>query len=355
MSDTAGATDTDTTRFASASDIKVGVIGYGGAFNMGRAHLKLMKEAGMTPHAVAEIDPERLKVATEEFPGIQTFTSVDEMLEKSGVNLVVIITPHNTHAPLALQCLKAGRHVVCEKPMAVTTEECDEMIEEAKKQNLVITTYHNRHWDGCIMQGVKKIIEEGAIGEIRRIEAHRGNYGKPKDWWRSSKSISGGIMYDWGVHILEYALQLIRSDIVEVMGFASSGHWSKVSKWGEDTNEDEAQAVVRFANGVWMSLRQSAIDPVAPGGMLRITGTEGTYIMEGKNWKIVKKVEGEDVTEEGENPQSEYRHYYQNVADHLVKDTELIISPEWSRRPIHILDLADKSAKAGKTLQATYK
>jgi len=355
MSETAAATKKGATRFASASDIKVGVIGYGGAFNMGRAHLNLMKEAGMTPHAVAEIDPERLKVATEEFPGIQTYASVDEMLEKSDVNLVVIITPHNTHAKLALQCLKAGRHVVCEKPMAVTTEECDEMIAEAAKQNLVITTYHNRHWDGCVVQAVKKIIDEGAIGEIRRVESHRGGYKAPREWWRSSKSISGGILYDWGVHILEYALQLIRSDIVEVTGFASYGHWAKTSNWGDDTNEDEAQAVIRFASGVWMSLRQSQIDPIAPGGMLRITGTEGTYVMDGGKWKIVKKVDGEDSIEQGDNPPNEYKHYYQNVADHLVKNTELIISPEWSRRPIHILDLADKSAKAGKTLSAKYK
>ena len=187
------------------------------------------------------------------------------------------------------------------------------------------------------------------------VESHHGGYGQPGDWWRSSKSISGGIMYDWGVHILEYALQLIRSDIVEVTGFASSGHWSKTAKWGEDTNEDEAQAVIRFSSGVWMSLRQSSIDPVALPGMLRITGTEGTYIMGGGDWEVIKKVDGENVSEKGDNPPAEHQQYYQNVADHLVKGTELIISAEWARRPIHILDLADKSAKAGKAIAATYK
>ena len=90
--------------FKQARDIKVGVIGYGGAFNMGRQHLTFMKRAGMTPVEVSEIDETRLKVAEEEFPGIQTYSSVDNMLQESDVNLVVIITPHNTHAKIALQC-----------------------------------------------------------------------------------------------------------------------------------------------------------------------------------------------------------------------------------------------------------
>src|ERR1039458_2757921 len=103
-------------RYKRASDIKVGVVGYGGAFNMGRVHLQEMQKAGMTPTAVAEIDPARLAVATQDFQNIETYSSLSAMLKKSAVDLVTVITPHNTHAPLALRALKAGRHVVCEKP-----------------------------------------------------------------------------------------------------------------------------------------------------------------------------------------------------------------------------------------------
>ena len=186
-------------KFKKAKDIKVGVIGYGGAFNMGKGHLNQMKQAGMTPVAVAEIDESRLKVAEEDFPGIETYNSVSKMLKNSDINLVSIITPHNTHAKLAIQCLRAGVSVVCEKPLAITTKECDQMIAEAKKKKLVISTYHNRHWDGCILEAVKQIVDKKVIGDIVRIEAHMGGYSQPKDWWRSSKSVSGGILYDWGV------------------------------------------------------------------------------------------------------------------------------------------------------------
>jgi len=344
-------------KFKRASDIKVGVVGYGGAFNMGKGHLEQMKKAGMTPWAVCEIDKSRLVIAQADFPGIETYTSLDTMLKKSDVNLIVIITPHKLHASQALKCLKAGKHVVVEKPMAITTAECDAMIREAKKRKLVISTYHNRHWDGCILGAVEKI-ESGAIGDIVRIEAHMGGYAKPKDWWRSSRSISGGILYDWGVHLLEYSLQLIRSDIVEVSGYAKTGFWAPQTAWKRDGNEDEGHAIVRFKDGKWLTLTITSIDSFGKDGdrgQLEITGTKGTYIMSGGSWEL-RGIDGaEKIVVSGKNPPGEQDKYYKNVADHLVKDTKLIITGEWARRPIHILDLAVKSAKAGKAMPAKYK
>jgi scyllo-inositol 2-dehydrogenase (NADP+) len=341
-------------RFKRAKDIKVGAIGYGGAFNMGKSHLNEMQRAGMVPTAVAEIDKSRLKVADGDFPGIETYSSVAEMLKKSDVNLLAIITPHNTHAKLALQCLRAGRHVVSEKPLAITTAECDAMIAEAKKQRVVLSTYHNRHWDGWIMQAVKAI-KKGAIGEVFRIEAHMGNYSKPGPWWRSSKSISGGILYDWGVHLLEYALQLIDSPIAEVSGYAKAGFWAPKTKWKKDGNEDEGHAVVRFKDGKWLSLNVSAIDSNPKPSRLEITGTKGTYLINFGQWEIISHVDGNRVSTKGRDPKSEGWRFYKNIADHLSKGKPLVITPQWARRPIHILDLANQSAKKGVALKAMYK
>lgn len=341
-------------KFAKASDIKVGVIGYGGAFNMGRAHLQEMVKAGMTPCAVCELDPERLKVATQEFPGIETYTSVEEMFAKSKVNLLAIITPHNTHAPLAVQCLKAGRHVVCEKPFAITTDECDGMIDTACKTDLVLSTYHNRHWDGCVLQAVK-VIRSGAIGEVYRLDAHMGGWGQPQDWWRSSKSISGGVLYDWGVHLLEYTFQIMNAEITEVSGFAKSGFWCDKVKWAKDTNEDEAFLTVRYAGGAWSTLGISSLYSRPRQGWIDVVGTAGSYNFDYRTWELVQPKGAETVTTKGANPPSESEKFYQNIADHLTKGTALVITPEWARRPIHILDLANQSAKKGVAMKAKYK
>jgi predicted dehydrogenase len=342
------------TRFKQAQDIKVGVIGYGGAFNMGCAHLNEMKKAGMTPTAVAEIDPKRLEVATRDFPGIETYNSVGEMLDKSEVHLLAIITPHNTHAKLAMQCLNAGRHVVCEKPLAITTAECDAMIAAARKNKVVLSTYHNRHWDSHILEAMRHI-GAGEIGDVVRVDVQMTGYGKPGDWWRSSKSISGGLLYDWGVHLLEYTLQIVNADIKEVTGYLWNGIWAPQTPWKKDTNEDDGFLVVRYASGAWSTLAMSAVDSRPSTPAFKITGTKGTYLMDWSCGEIITHDGNKTVTVRVPNGASEGWKLYQNVADHLTKGTKLIITPEWARRPIHILDLACRSAKLGRALPAKYK
>ncbi len=340
--------------FERASDVRTGVVGYGAAFDMGRRHLTDTRKAGMTPCAVAEKDPERLDAVGQDFPGIELYPSVDEMLRESDVNLVVLITPHNTHAELALQCLRGGRHVISEKPFAITTEECDAMIREAASRDLLVTAYHNRHWDGCVLEALKHLHEERAIGEVYRVDARIGGYGHPGDWWRSSRSISGGVMYDWGVHLLEYGLQIIRSDVVEVSGFAKTGFWAGETPWKDDTNEDVACAVVRFENGAWLSLTVSSLESNPRQGQLEISGTGGTYIFDGRTYKMIRQLGDEKVVTKGANMPSCWDAFYDNIARHLTEDETLVITPEWARRPIHILDLAAKSAKRGQAMKARY-
>ena len=350
--------------YSSPKEIKVGVLGYGGAFNMGKSHLDQMKKAGMTPFAVCEIDPARLEVAKDDFPGIETYGSLDAMLKKSDVDLIVHITPHNLHYPLAAKCLKAGKHVVTEKPFVVTTREADKLIDLAEKHDVMVSTYHNRHWDGWILRA-RREIEKGAVGEVTRVQLRFGGYSMPREWWRTSKSISGGVMYDWGVHLLEYALQVVPGNITEVAGFAHTGHWEakagKSSPYFGDFNEDEATAIVRFDTGAMIDLRISQLEPTAQPPMT-IFGTGGAYVVErffGKDespeWTLHKAdKQGRIKTSTGNHLKGKQHLFYKNVAEHLCGDTDLIITPQWARRPIHILDLADRSARQGKALRAKY-
>ena len=344
-------------RHAQAKDIKCGVIGYGDAFNMGREHLKGMQAAGMAPCAVAELDKARLEVARQDFPGIETYTSVEQMLRESGVDLVAVITPHNTHAALAQQCLEAGRNVVVEKPMAITTDECDRMLAAARKSGVILSTYHNRHWDGCILRAVEEVRRKGVIGDVFRIEAHMGGYHKPGDWWRSSRTVSGGILYDWGVHLLEYSLQLLQGKLTEVSGFAHAGFWAPQTPYKDDTIEDEGHLVARFDSGQWLELTMSSLDSFPKGRerkWVEVTGTKGTYLFEGRTWKTVMQDQGERVEREGENPPGTGHLFYENLAAALLGKADLVITAEWARRPIHILDLAVRSAKEGRALPARY-
>ncbi len=344
--------------YVKPEEVKVGAVGYGGAFDMGEQHLKQMQAAGMTPVAVCDLDPERLTAAEADFPGIETYSSLDELLETSDVDLLAVITPHNTHADLAVRCLEAGRHVVVEKPMALTTEECDRMIAAARDSDVLLSTYHNRHWDGCVLRATRQLVGEGIVGEIYRIEAHMGGYRRPGDWWRARRPVSGGILYDWGVHLLEYSLQLLPgAKMSEVSGFRHTGFWADRSAWGDEVNEDEARAVVRFESGQWLTLTMSSLDSYPKGRerkWVEVTGTGGTYLFDGGSWKTILQTDDGTTEEEGKNPGGEGHRYYRNVTAALLGEEELIITPEWARRPIHVLDLAVRSAEEGRAIPAQY-
>ncbi len=342
--------------YSNPAAIQVAVVGYGGAFNMGRQHLNEMKAAGMTPIAVVELDPKRLEVARTDFPGIETYATVDELLARSAVGLVTVITPHNTHAALGLQIAAAGRHVVLEKPMALTTAECDVLIDAARQAGVVVSTYHNRHWDGWILRA-NEVVRSGALGEIVRIDLRMGQHGRPGDWWRSSRSISGGVLYDWGVHLLEYSLQLITAPITEVSGYAWNGYWAGQPgfPWAQDANEDEAQATVRFASGQRLNLTITQLDAAPERGFMKIVGTRATHLIDSNSAETTTpQGSGQTMVERALHPKGQGEKFYQNIVAHLTANEPLVITGEWARRPIHILDLAARSAREGRALPAVY-
>jgi scyllo-inositol 2-dehydrogenase (NADP+) len=338
-------------RFKTARDIRVGIIGFGG---MARWHIMGLKKAGLTLAAVTDVVSAHLDEAKKECPGIETYSTLSAMLKKGDVDVVLLITPHDTHARLAVQCLNAGKPVICEKPLAITTAECDRMIAAAQKNKVFVTAFHNRHWDGLILNALKKI-RAGLIGDVIRVEAHWVEYGCPNDTWRSSKSHSGGVLYDWGVHLLEWVLQIADSEIVEVTGFAKPSTWAPKTRWKEDTIEDEGLAMMRFANGMWASLCISNIDVNHKRGVLEITGTKGTLICGHTEWESIVIKGKKKIITKGPNPKDEWHRFYANIRDHFISGAKLAISPEWARRPIHVLDLANQSAKQGKSLSAKHK
>ena len=323
--------------------VKCAVVGYGGAFNMGKAHAQWMKDTGrMVILAACDIDPARTAEARQDFPDIATYDDIDKMLAESDAELVVIITPHNTHAELGLKVLNAGRHVVLEKPMCITADEATAMIEAAKKAEVTLTTFHNRRHDGDFM-AIKEAIEKGLIGEVFHIEAASGGYGHPRHWWRSDKKISGGCMYDWGAHFVDWILNLIPEKIENVTGFFHKRVWHDV------TNEDHTQAIIRFKNGAMADLQISNIARINKPRW-RILGTKGAILDQGAgSFKLATEVDGVAVEGEVKYKESTWPEYYQNLAAHLLDGAPLEVTPESARRVIAVIETAEKSATSGKS------
>lgn len=325
--------------------LKVGIIGYGGAFNMGKLHADSCARAHFEVVAVADPDQKRIAIARSELgERVRLFNDVDRMLGDSDVELCLVVTPHNTHAPLTLQCLNAGRHVITEKPYAFTISEATAIIETAKKAGKMATVFHNRRWDGDFL-AMKQVIDSGIIGDVFHIECFFGGYGEPRpDWWRSYKETSGGALYDWGSHFCDWVLHLMGKPIESVSGSFHKRVWHQIS------NEDHCEAFVRFAGGRTASIQHSSIAAIGKD-RFRILGTRGAIEQKTAEPKdgirVVSFSNG--VRAESVVPclPSDWDGFYRNIADHLLLGAPLAVTPESGRDVVAVLNLAEQSSKQG--------
>ena len=322
--------------------IRCGVIGYGGAFNMGRAHLgSMIKNPGMEAAAICELDPERQAVAAEDWPDAAIYRRVGDMLRHANLDLVAVITPHNTHARLALQCLDAKVSVVTEKPMAVTTREIKAMMALAKRRKVMLSTFHNRRWDGDFTALRDLIRKEKIIGRVFRIEAGGGGYGPAPDWWRADKKISGGAIYDWGAHFTDWILNIVPEEIDWV-----SGYQVKNREWKHYTNEDHSEYTLKFKGGceanVWITNMAMSSRP-----RWRILGEQGAIEAGDGKWIVKALVNGRQMSTEVPHQESDWDAYYQNVYRHLQGRAKLAVTAESAARVIAVLEAANISAARG--------
>lgn len=324
--------------------IRCGLLGYGPAFNMGKGHGSWINETpGLATVAMCDSSPARVACAKQEMPNLAGyFTNVDEMLKMKDLDLVVIILPHNLHAPMTLKCLESGKHVVLEKPFCITVKEANAMINTARSKKAMLSLFHNRRWDGDYLH-IRDIVARGLIGEIFHIECGQAGYGHPGFWWRSDKKISGGVMYDWGAHFIDWILNLVPARITQVTGNFQKRVWNAV------TNEDFGQVYIKFENGATADYLISNIS-ASSRPKWRINGTKGS-IESNPNGDLtlisyVNGIRQESVIKLS-IPGYGCTQYYRTIADHLLMGEELAVKPEQARRVIGVIEAGQISSAKG--------
>ena len=201
-----------------ATTLRVGMVGY--RF-MGKAHSNAWRQAprffplkaDVDMHTICGRDPVALEAARAQFGWKNASTDWRALVASPDIDIVDINTPNDSHAEIAVAALKAGKHVLCEKPLALTVEQCKEMLAAAKKAKTVHMVCHNYRRIPAIAQA-KKMIEEGSIGEIYHFRARYA-----QDWivdpnfplvWRLQKGVSGsGAHGDIQAHIIDLGRYLV--------------------------------------------------------------------------------------------------------------------------------------------------
>ncbi len=251
--------------------LNVGVVGLG---RIGRNHLN---EIASLPDrfkivAGADHDPERLKaLCPNELKDAARYASLDEMLKHPGLDMVTIGTRHPDHVPMAVKILKAGKIAAVEKPTATGVAEFDAMLKAAEKYPHRLFLRHNRRFEPAFVK-VKELMDSDLIGEVQYVKLYRSvGYCRRNDWM-TMPEFYGGLLSNWGPHLIDQALQLLESPVKDLWADIRS-----VISIGE--GDDHFKIILKAENGRLADIEVSGANAL-PGREMEIIGSRGTVIYE---------------------------------------------------------------------------
>ena len=183
----------------------VAIVGFGG---MGGWHKnKLLKSDVAELCGIWDIKEDRRQAARDE--NIHVYSSFEDVLADEKVDIVTIAVPNELHMPLSIAALEAGKNVISEKPVCLSSDELAKIIAASERTGKLFTTHQNRRWDADFLM-MKQVYESGDLGEVFTMESRvQGSHGIPGDW-RGKKEHGGGMMLDWGVHLIDQILQITK-------------------------------------------------------------------------------------------------------------------------------------------------
>ncbi|MEV0709396.1 Gfo/Idh/MocA family oxidoreductase [Nocardia aurea] len=252
------------------SILEVGIVGYGLAGSVFHAPL-IAAEPRTRLATVVTGSARRAEQARRDHPGVRVVPDVDALFEDIGtLDLLVIASPNDTHAPLAQRALRAGVAVVVDKPFAVTCAEAEEVLAAAQSAGVALSVFQNRRWDGDFLT-VASLIASGRLGEVRRFESRFERW-RPvsKGGWRESGAPEqgAGLLFDLGSHLLDQAFALfgpVHSVYCE-LDRRREGIWT----------DDDVFLALTHACGVRSHLWASAVTPLL-GPRFRVLGSTAGY------------------------------------------------------------------------------
>jgi predicted dehydrogenase len=206
---------------------------------MGYEHYKMLSNfPGAQVTAVCDRNPERVADAPA---GVKTYLSAQELFNDPDVDVVILSANNNQHCDLVCQAAQAGKDILCEKPVAMTLEELDRMEAAVKKAGVKFTVHQQRRFDPDF-RTTKQVVESGTLGDVYTIKSSLYGYNGNMHDWHIYKSEGGGMLYDWGVHLIDQILWMVDSKVKSVYADVRNVINAEV--------DDYFHIILRFYNGL---------------------------------------------------------------------------------------------------------
>lgn len=338
------------------------VIGYGG---MGGWHTQhLLKSDVFELAGIYDIKEERRALA--ESRGIHAYATREELLADPRIELVTIATPNDTHEEIAIAALRAGKNVISEKPVTLSMESLERMISVAKECGKIFTVHQNRRFDVDYL-AMKQLHDSGEIGDVIRLESRvHGSRGIPSDW-RGMKEYGGGMLYDWGIHLIDQVLMVLGWDVDTVR--------CRMDHITNKEVDDGFQLEITFKSGAFAYVELGTYNFI-PLPRFYMKGTKGTalitdwreetQVVKCKHWHesevlpvetaagLTKTMAPRDSVTVDEyrlpRPASDVHDYYRNIAQAIDGKATQLVTHEQMRIDLRLIQCAFASAERGETV-----
>jgi len=333
--------------------VNFGIIGCGLISNNHADAINLIENANLV--ACTDVNEKSLKTFSEKY-NIKAYDDVEKMLQDDDIDVVSICTPSGLHARFAVLAAKYKKHIVVEKPMALTVEQCDEIINASKENNIKVEVIcQNRFKD--TFRTVKKVIEDGYLGKIVSADIYMKYY-RSKEYYESSnwkgtwKMDGGGALMNQGIHGVDIMLYML-GDVKSVFGHAKT--------LARDIEvEDTASAVVEYENGALGVIQGTT--SVSPGYPRRveINGDKGSItLIEGdiSIWDVkgIEKPKNDESTSNSHKDPMGFSiegHVLQlsDMTDAILNDRTPYVNEYEGKRAVELITAIYKSSKQRKLI-----
>ncbi|WP_026568745.1 MULTISPECIES: oxidoreductase [Sediminibacillus] len=336
--------------------INVGLVGYG--FSGAVFHAPLLKVSEQ--FAITKVMTSRLEEVAKDLGEVEVVDDLEDILHDRTIDLVVITTPNQFHFDMAKRSLTAGKHVVLEKPMVLTSKEAEALIELANQKDLVLSVYQNRRWDSDFLT-LQELVQNENLGSINTYVAHFDRFNpQPNQQWREHRQKGSGMLYDLGSHLIDQALYLFgepqevfcdlwnqrEASLVDdyfhiILGYQ---RMRVILHCGSIVKQQGPKFMVHGSKGSFIKYGIDGQEAALSEGQLPDQGDWGADEPEFYGKLYVNEV-GQEMEKTIKSVPGNYPAYYQGIYDCIRHGAENPVPAEDGLRTIKIIETAVKSSK----------
>ena len=350
------------------AELRFGIIGYG---FMGQTHAETLSKLDYA-ELIAVCDTNEA-VFKEAAPGIKTYSDVEALLQEDDINTVIIAVPNQIHLEMVKKAAASGKDIICEKPAGMNASEVEEMIAAAQNAGVRFTFHHQRRWD-TDYNVAKTVYDSGELGKVYTIKSSLYGFNGNMHDWHVYPEFGGGMLYDWGVHLIDQMLNLVPAKLNSI--------YAHVTNVINDKVDDYFNLQLYFENGVnaqielgtyflsdkkdWFERHwfiggdkgSAYADGFFPQGKIvktseLLTNVPGKITMThaGPTRSFGPAPEGRILTSELPSVDVNHGLFYENYYKHVLGQEELAIQPHQILRLMRVVDAIRVSAETHQTVE----